>query len=115
MYTTVWRYVLFAKLVLKYPRLIVSELSFRQIIKYHKEIQKYLETDIELAEALKLHVTIYAQNRFLDITAVDMDSVPSTNVPPVLDPDYVYEDDSWYPDNTFNNDNWSEDSGDSDK
>jgi len=54
-------------------------LSCAQIITHNDQIQKYIETDIELAEALKLHVTILTQNICLDITPAETDSVPTTN------------------------------------
>ena len=96
-YATIYRYEIFYELILVYPRLIVTDLSFSQIILHYNRLLAYLEKDTELAIQLAYHVTLYAQNKPVDITPVKGIYL-KTHTSLVLNtgPDCVYERNDWY-------------------
>ena len=91
-YPTVLRYMTFACIIKRYPRLIVCGLSFTQIMKHQRRLVKHLEQHSELAEKLANTVILSAQDTAVDISPSDTCSIP--DVAFSADPDYAYEDDS---------------------
>ena len=88
-YIVALRYLAFACLILRYPRLIVCGLTFSQIVKHKDRIMTYLEDDTELAAQLSVAVNIAAQNKPVDIFPSESLPVPEGKFN--VDPDYIYE------------------------
>jgi len=89
-YETARRYITFAALIKRYPRLMVCGLSYAQIAKHQMRLFNFLKTD---AEGLhdKLSQPFHASTEGIDVEIQPAD----INVPEVkynTDPDYVYED-----------------------
>lgn len=90
-YKTALRYMALASIISKYPRLLLCELSFSQIIKHKSRLRKFL-SEFEgqhLGDRLSLPVDLIAQGNDLSIGYVDMDE-PKINFK--TDPDWVYHD-----------------------
>lgn len=77
-YITVQRYITLAMLIQNFPRLMLCTISLTQIIKHQNRIKKYLATDYELANKLKLDAQIFVQNKSLQITPVESQTIATS-------------------------------------
>ena len=94
-YNTAIRYITFAVLIKRYPRLMICGLTYTQITKHQKRLLNYLKTDAGLHDKLSQPLSVSAQNKALEIQVADI-GVPSTSYS--TDPDHVYEDFYYSPD-----------------
>ncbi|KAJ7391197.1 hypothetical protein OS493_019328 [Desmophyllum pertusum] len=87
-YETALRYMTVASLIDLYPRLLICDLSFSQLLKHNRSLQKFLETAEELRNQLSQPVGISIQDEVNSI-------VPKEVQVPVYqfkeDPDSCYE------------------------
>lgn len=92
-YKTALRYMTLASIISKYPRLILCELSFAQIIKHKSRLRKFLSESEgqSLGDRLSLPIDVIAQDNDLSIEHVDMDE-PKISFK--TDPDWMYLDKS---------------------
>lgn len=90
-YKTVLRYMTLASIISKYPRLVLCELSFSQIIKHKSRLRKFLSEPEgqSLGDRLSLSVDVIAQGNDLSIEHVDMDE---PKICFTTDPDWMYLD-----------------------
>jgi hypothetical protein len=88
-YTTAMRYMTFAALVKRYPRLMACGLSYAQITKHQKRLLDYLKTDTRLHDRLSQPLNVSAQGKDVEIQPSDI-CVPKTTYN--IDPDYLYDD-----------------------
>lgn len=88
---TTLRYMTLAAIINSYPRLILCELSFTQILKHKSRLMKYLKSEDgqNLESALSLSVEIKAQGRSVSISRM-VQEIPATKF--ATDPDYQYRD-----------------------
>ena len=86
-YNTAMRYMTFAALIKRYPRLMACGLSFDQITKHQKRLLDYLKTDTGLHDRLSQPLNVSAQDKDIEIQPSDI-CVPNTTFN--IDPDYVY-------------------------
>lgn len=77
-YPTASRYMAFSLFVSKYPRLLICDLTFSQIMHHHRGLLKYIATDLEFASNLGLYVSLSAQNCLIDINPANV------NIPNVM-------------------------------
>ena len=94
-YNTAMRYITFAALIKRYPRLMICGLSYAQITKHQKRLLDYLKTDSGLHDKLSQPLSVTAQDKAVNIQAADI-SVSKAAFS--TDPDYVYEDYYYNPD-----------------
>lgn len=94
-YTTAMRYITFAALIKRYPRLMICGLSYEQITKHQKRLLDYLKTDTSLHDKLSQPLSVSAQNKAIEIQPVDIGVL---KVVYSTDPDYVYENCYYNPD-----------------
>jgi hypothetical protein len=88
-YNTAMRYVSFAALIKRYPRLMICRLSYEQIAKHQKRLLDHLKSNTVLHDQLSQPLNVDVQSKNLDIEPADI------NVPRIIystDPDFVYED-----------------------
>ena len=88
-YHTAMRYITFAALIKRYPRLMICGLSYAQITKHQNSLLDYLKTDTGLHDKLSQPLSVGAQNKAIEIQAADIDVSKAAYS---TDPDYVYED-----------------------
>ena len=88
-YNTAMRYVSFAALIKRYPRLIICSLSYEQITKHQKRLLDHLKSDTVLHDRLSQPLNVDVQDKHLEIQPADI-SVPRSVYS--TDPDFVYED-----------------------
>lgn len=88
---TALRYMTLSSIIMNYPRLILCELSFTQILKHKTRLLKYLKSDEghDLESALSLSIVMKAQDRPVLINRTILD-VPAIKFP--TDPDHIYRD-----------------------
>lgn len=94
-HNTAMRYITFAALIKRYPRLMICGLSYAQITKHQKRLLDYLKTDVELHDKLSQPLSVAAQGKAIAIQPSDI-AVSKTAYS--TDPDYVYEDFYYNPD-----------------
>ena len=80
-----------ASIILKYPLLILCELSFAQIIKHQRRLRKFLREPEgqSLGARLSLPIDIIAQSNDLTIGSADIDEL---KISFKTDPDWMYLD-----------------------
>jgi len=88
-YDTVCRYITFAALLKRYPRLMICGLSYTQITKHQKRLLNYLQTETELHDQLSQPLCASAQENAVEIQPADIE-VPKISYS--TDADYLYED-----------------------
>jgi hypothetical protein len=66
-YTTAYRYITFAKLIMNYPKLLVCDLEFSEITAHYSHFIEYLKTDNNLAAKLMTPVNISVREIQLEI------------------------------------------------
>lgn len=90
-FMTVYRYITVATLISTYPRLILCQLSYSQILKHKTRLLHFLISDEgqELNAKLSLSVEIIAQGHTVKVERVQME-IPSTKFN--TDPDWAYHD-----------------------
>jgi hypothetical protein len=62
-YRTAERYMSFARLVMKYPRLLLCDCSFDVFMHNFKGITTYIKQDHNFALSLKANLNLYVQNK----------------------------------------------------
>ncbi|KAJ7318270.1 hypothetical protein OS493_038070 [Desmophyllum pertusum] len=87
-YETALRYMTVALLIRLYPRLLICNLSFSQLLKHNQSLQKFLETAEELRNQLSQPVDITIQNEVNSIVSKEV-QVPAYKFKE--DPDSCYE------------------------
>jgi hypothetical protein len=90
-YTTAMRYVTFAALIKRYPRLMACGLPYAQITKHHTRLLDHLKTDTGLHDKLSQPLNVSAQNKPVDIHPSDI-CVPKTITSTSTNPDHAYDD-----------------------
>lgn len=90
-YKTALRYMALASIILKYPRLLLCELSFAQIIKHKTRLIKFLQESEgqHLGTRLSLPIDIIAQGNDLSIGYADVE-IPKMSFK--TDPDWMFFD-----------------------
>jgi len=88
-YDTVCRYITFAALLKRYPRLMICGLSYAQITKHQKRLLDYLKSETELHDQLSQPLCVSAQEKAVEIRSADI-KVPKISFS--TDPDYLYDD-----------------------
>jgi hypothetical protein len=71
-YPTARRYMAFALLVKSFPRLMVCDLKFSDIMQHFPSICMDIKKDMMFAASLKKDVEFYAQGKFIKITPKDI-------------------------------------------
>lgn len=99
---TAMRYISFAALVKRYPRIMVCGLSYAQITKHQGRLLSHLKVNIELHDKLSQPLSVSAQNKVVEIRPSDIGVQEKIYN---IDPDYVFED-------HLDNDNTPEDQED---
>jgi hypothetical protein len=94
-YNTAMRFITFAALMKRYPRLMICGLSYVQITKHQKRLLDYLKTDASLHDKLSQPLSVSAQNKALEIQPVDIGVLKAAYN---TDPDYVFDDFYYNPD-----------------
>jgi len=94
-YNTVCRYIMFAALLKRYPRLMICELTYAQITKHQKRLLNYLanEAETELHDQLSQPLCASAQDKAIEIQPADI-KVPKSSFS--TDPDYLMYDSCYY-------------------
>lgn len=92
-YDTVCRYITFAALLKRYPRLMICGLSYAQITKHQKRLLDYLKSETELHDQLSQPISVSAQEKAVEIQSADME-VPKISFS--TDPDYLVYGDYFY-------------------
>ena len=95
-YPNIKRYRQFAELILVYPGLLVSELTFSQITKHYRRIQEHLLKTADLAEKLRTEVLLSAQDIGIKVKPAEIQIMNKYKTKFSKDPDYVYETAEWY-------------------
>lgn len=88
-YDTVCRYITFAALLKRYPRLMICGLSYAQITKHQKRLRDHLKIETALHDQLSQPLCVSAQEKAVEIQPADIE-VPKTSFS--VDPDYLYDD-----------------------
>jgi hypothetical protein len=88
-YNTAMRYITFAALIKRYPRLMICGLTYPQIIKHQKRLLNHLKTNTALHDMLSQPLEMLAQDKVVEISPSDIDVPKVANS---TDPDYVFED-----------------------
>ncbi len=106
----------FATIISKYPRLLVCDLSFSQIMKHQREILAHIKKNHSFAARLQLHVSLdVTQNKYIDVSPGD---ISKPNIKFRSDPDILHieeraasahacEDDECWEDNIRDCINWN--------
>jgi hypothetical protein len=71
-YDTAMRYVMFPKLIKRYPRLIICDQSYAQITKHQKRLLEYLKTDSKLQNKLSQPLNVSIQGKAIEIQPADI-------------------------------------------
>ena len=95
-FRTVCRYQQVTILLMTYPGLLVTGLSFMQCLKHHNRIIEHLIKNEELASHLRTVVMLSVQGNGFEIAPAEVKSIPRAHGKLNTDPDYVYEKDNWY-------------------
>ena len=90
------RYTRIASLIMIYPGILVTELSFAQCVKHYKEIVNNLAWNEELAKKLKTVIVVSAQGKGVQVSPANVNKAPRATVDLSTDPDFPYEKDTWY-------------------
>lgn len=90
-YKTILRYMTMASIIANYPRLLLCDLSFSQILKHKKRLCKFLECEEgkKVSSRLSLPVEITAQGQVIEICYANM-QIPSIKFS--TDPDWKIHD-----------------------
>lgn len=91
-YMTVLRYMTLASIISSYPRLLLCELSFAQILKHKTRLCKYLESvkGQELGDRLSLSVEVKINGKELSIKHLSVEM--TENIKFNTNPDWGYHD-----------------------
>ena len=90
------RYQQVGMLIMTYPGLMVTGLSFVQCTKHHNRLVEHLIKNKELASQLRTVIMLSVHGNGLDIAPADVNSIPRQHGSLNTDPDYIYEKDNWY-------------------
>ena len=85
-------------MILAYPGLLVSGLSFTQFTKHyaHLETQLLKKSSADLVDQLRTVVVISAQGVGIQVKPAEVRIVPKSNMKYGTDPDYINENSVWY-------------------
>ena len=91
-YRTVLRYMAFSNVILNFPRLILCDLSFSQILKHKDRLLKYLESKEgqSIRDSLSLSIEVIAQGQKVTIEQQDMPMFRKVKFN--TDPDWAHHD-----------------------
>ena len=96
-YALMNKYRSFTIFVKCYPGLLMCGLSFTQLIKHRERILTHLESDYDMADQLRVHVTLTADGKEISIKAAELKTIPLDSEKPSVDPDHmVFEQDDWF-------------------
>ena len=93
-YVTVTRYQRLAMMIMAYPGLLVTGLSFLECLKHHNRILDHLVKNKPLASKLRTVVIVSVQGIGFEVVPVDVNTVPRVQGKLNTDPDCVYEKDT---------------------
>jgi hypothetical protein len=84
-YTTVYRYITFARLIMNYPKLLVCDLEFGQFTTHNTRFIEYLKKDTKLAAKLMTPLNIIVRDIPLEIRVenVSLDLVKFKETPDI--------------------------------
>lgn len=108
-YDTAMRYITFAALIKRYPRLMVCSLSYAQITKHQKRLLEHLAVNVELHDKLSQTLSASVNNKSIEIIPSDIE-VPATVYN--TDPDHVFETHTNDVVDTSEDREWLDESGD---
>jgi hypothetical protein len=72
-YNTAMRYITFAALIKRYPRLMICGLTYPQIIKHQNRLLNHLKTNTTLHDMLSQPLELVAQDKVVEISPSDID------------------------------------------
>ena len=86
-YRTASRYMSFALLIQKWPRLLITRITFWQLLKHSNRFQKHLKNDQDMSARLEVGVELSIQGKKIYIAKKEV-AIPS--IKHNIDPDAVY-------------------------
>ena len=96
-YVTMTKYRSFTIFIKCYPGLLACDLTFTQLLKHRERILTHLETDCDLADKLRIHVTLIADGKEVNVKPAELEAIPVESEKPRIDPDHMeFEQDDWY-------------------
>jgi hypothetical protein len=95
-FRTVCRYQQVTMLLMTYPGLLVTGLSFMQCLKHHNRIIEHLIKNKELSSRLRTIVMLSVEGNAIEIAPANVKSIPRALGQLNTDPDYMYEKDTSY-------------------
>lgn len=75
-YSTATRYMALAMLISRYPRLIVCELSFEELLFHKERLLKHISSDSQLGARLSMPLDVSALNQAVNIKAAENITIP---------------------------------------